>query len=60
MDTKRPEPFKVGETVYCLVTALRGQPYRVTDVQDGRIKILGYKLWCPASNFAREIPVRKF
>lgn len=51
---KKPEPFEVGEIVYCRVTALRGQRNTITEVNGNRIKIIGYRTWCPAHNFQRE------
>ncbi len=49
-----PRPFQVGETVYCRVTALRGQYSRVTATKRGYIKITGFNQWCPNHNFQRE------
>lgn len=49
-----PEPFKVGEIVYCTVRNLRGKENVITAVKRGAIKIKGFNYWCPAYNFQRE------
>lgn len=59
VDTSPTQPirrsFVVGETVYCVVTALRGQAMKVTDVRGDRVKVEGSRAWCPAYNFRREL-----
>ena len=51
-----PEPFRVGERVWCHVVGAR-RYYDVVEVgagrNHGRIKISGERAWCPASNFER-------
>lgn len=44
--------FKVGQSVWCTVSAIRGWK-TVTEVnpKDGRIKIDGGRVWCPLHNF---------
>lgn len=49
-----PAPFAVGDVVYCTVRGQRGIPNTITAVKRGYIKVRGFNLWCPMSNFQRE------